>query len=55
MKQRIRAVGFDFDGTLIISEDEKAMQMAKVFKEKFKVQKGVENAYRRLSGKALSS
>ncbi len=54
MKQRIRAVGFDFDGTLIISEDEKAMQMAKVFKEKFKVQKGVENAYRRLSGKALS-
>ena len=54
MKQRIRAVGFDFDGTLIISEEEKAPQMAEVFREKFRIRKGVESAYKKLNGKALS-
>lgn len=54
MKPKIRAIGFDFDGTLIISEAQKAQQMALVFREKFKVQKGVKSAYRQLIGKALS-
>ncbi|MEK6939770.1 MAG: HAD hydrolase-like protein [Nanoarchaeota archaeon] len=54
MKFEIRAIGFDFDGTLIMSEEQKAKQMAVVFKEKFKIQKGVETAYKKLSGKALS-
>lgn len=53
MKPKIRAIGFDFDGTLIISEKQKAEQMAAVFKEKLGITKGVETAYKRLSGKAL--
>ena len=54
MKTKIRAVGFDFDGTLIMSEEQKAREMAKVFKEKFRVKKGVETAYKKLAGRALS-
>lgn len=54
MKPKIRAVGFDFDGTLIMSEEQKTEQMAIVFREKFKVKTGVKSAYRRLIGKALS-
>lgn len=54
MKTKIRAVGFDFDGTLIMSEEQKAEQMAAVFREKFKVKKGIKLAYKKLMGKALS-
>lgn len=54
MKVKIRAIGFDFDGTLIMSEERKVEQMAIVFRERFKVQKGVKTAYRKLSVKALS-
>ncbi len=54
MKSKIRAIGFDFDGTLIMSEVQKAEQMAIVFREKFKVQKGVLAAYKKLAEKALS-
>ena len=53
-KNNIKAVGFDFDGTLIMSEEQKAIEMEKVFREKFKIQNGVKTAYQRLSGKALS-
>ena len=47
---KIKAIGFDFDGTLIISEDSKAEEMAKVFQEKFGIKKGVQQAYKRLRG-----
>ena len=50
MARKIKAVGFDFDGTLISSEKEKAKEMGLVFKEKFKIMKGVETAYKRLRG-----
>lgn len=46
----IKAVGFDFDGTLIMSEEQKAKEMADVFREKFKVERGVEQAYTHLMG-----
>jgi len=54
VKPVIRAVGFDFDGTLIMSEEQKAEQMAIVFREKFKIEKGVKAEYQKLAGKALS-
>lgn len=50
----IKAVGFDFDGTLIISEDKKGPAMAEVFKEKFGVQKGIKKAYEGLIGKGFN-
>lgn len=54
MKPKIRAVGFDFDGTLIMSEEQKAEQMAIIFREKFKVKRGVKSVYKELMGNALS-
>ena len=50
MKTKIKAVGFDFDGTLIMSEDKKPKEMAKVFKEKFGIKRGVKSAYEKLIG-----
>ncbi len=50
MSRHIKAVGFDFDGTLVLSEEKKAQEMAKVFREKFGVQRGVPTAYRKLAG-----
>ncbi len=50
----IKAVGFDFDGTLIMSEDKKGPAMVAVFKEKFGVSKGVRKAYEDLIGKGYS-
>ncbi len=50
----IKAVGFDFDGTLIMSEEEKRKQMALVFGEMFGIRRGVKNAYSGLAGKGLS-
>jgi phosphoglycolate phosphatase len=50
MKTKIKAVGFDFDGTLISSEDKKPLEMAKVFKEKFGIKRGVKSAYEKLIG-----
>ncbi|MFH1396753.1 MAG: HAD family hydrolase [archaeon] len=47
-KNKIKAIGFDFDGTLIMSEDRKAKAMADVFKEKFDINKGVSAAYTKL-------
>lgn len=47
---KIKAIGFDFDGTLILSEEKKAEEFAKVFREKFNCRKGVAQAYRKLSG-----
>src|SRR3989338_8518312 len=51
---KIKAIGFDFDGTLIESEEQKAKEMAKVFKECFSISKGVASAYKQLAGKALN-
>ena len=50
----IRAVGFDFDGTLIMSEDKKGPAMAEVFKEKFGVKQGITKAYEALIGKGYN-
>jgi phosphoglycolate phosphatase len=50
MRTKIKAVGFDFDGTLISSEDKKSIEMAKVFKEKFGIKRGVKTAYEKLIG-----
>ncbi|MBI2666023.1 HAD family hydrolase [Candidatus Woesearchaeota archaeon] len=41
----IKAIGFDFDGTLIESEEEKMQEMAEMFRKKFGVHKGFHNAY----------
>lgn len=54
MKKKIRAVGFDFDGTLIMSEEKKIAEITTVFREKFKITKGVVAAYKNLSNKALN-
>lgn len=51
---KIRAVGFDFDGTLIMSEEVKAKEFAKVFLEKFHVRLGVERAYTQISKEGKS-
>tara|TARA_Y100000310_G_scaffold313220_1_gene361315 strand:- start:2467 stop:3129 length:663 start_codon:yes stop_codon:yes gene_type:complete len=48
--RKIKAIGFDFDGTLIVSEHSKAEEMAKVFQEKFGIKKGVQQAYKKLRG-----
>ena len=50
----IRAVGFDFDGTLIMSEDKKGPAMASVFREKFGLKRGVRKEYEKLIGKGYS-
>ena len=50
MSGHIKAVGFDFDGTLVLSEEKKAREMAKVFREKFGVRRGVPTAYRKVAG-----
>lgn len=47
-KVRVRAIGFDFDGTLIMSEDRKAQAMADVFREKHGIKNGVPLAYKKL-------
>lgn len=52
MKQKIRAVGFDFDGALIMSEDRKAKEITKVFRERFKIHNGVAAAYKSLIGQS---
>ena len=50
----IRAIGFDFDGTLIMSEGKKSREMAKVFRENFGVKRGVKKAYEELVGNGHS-
>lgn len=47
----IKAVGFDFDGTLIMSEEEKTQAMAQVFEECYGIKKGVKSAYKKLVGR----
>lgn len=51
---KIRAVGFDFDGTLILSESKKAQIMSDIFKEHFNHTYGVKSAYKKLVGKGYS-
>lgn len=46
----LKAIGFDFDGTLVMSEAAKARVMALVFREKFGVRQGVMAAYREIAG-----
>ncbi len=50
----IKAIGFDFDGTLVLSESSKGPAMAAVFKEKFGISKGVRKAYEELIGKGFT-
>ncbi len=52
MKTKI--IGFDFDGTIIMSEDKKAPAMAAVFKEKFGIKRGVKKEYEKLIGKGYN-
>ena len=51
---KIKAVGFDFDGTLIMSEELKALQFVRIFKERFNVEKGVLSCYKRISRKGIN-
>ncbi len=46
----MKVIGFDFDGTLIMSEDRKKEAMVAVFNEKFGVSKGVGKEYALLHG-----
>jgi HAD superfamily hydrolase (TIGR01509 family) len=54
MKSKIKAIGFDFDGTLIMSEKSKSKEMAKVFEEKFGIKNGVQAHYEKLVGKGYN-
>ena len=54
MNHTIKAVGFDFDGTLIISEKKKAEEIVKVFAEKFNCTRGVARIYKQLSRTSLN-
>lgn len=49
-KTAVKAIGFDFDGTLIMSEEKKAAEFEKVFREKFHTSNGVAAAYKKLAG-----
>ncbi|MFC2169725.1 HAD family hydrolase [Acidobacteriota bacterium] len=49
---KIYAVGFDFDDTLILSEREKSGIYEEIFFRKYGCKKGVKEAYNRLRGKA---
>ncbi len=49
MKNKIKAIGFDFDGTLIMSEEQKAKAMIDIFRESFNTKKGIAKAYQKAS------
>ncbi len=49
MKNEIKAVGFDFDGTLIMSEQQKAKAMKDIFRESFNIKRDVTKAYQKVS------
>jgi phosphoglycolate phosphatase-like HAD superfamily hydrolase len=51
---KVEAIGFDFDGTLIVSEETKALEMVKVFNEKLGIKRGVGTAYKKLVGKSFN-
>jgi phosphoglycolate phosphatase len=50
----IRAIGFDFDGTLIMSEDKKAIVIQEIFQELHNTKKGISKSYKELVGKGIS-
>jgi len=50
----IKAIGFDFDGTLIMSEDKKKKEMAAVFREKFGVKQNISRTYNALLEKGYT-
>jgi phosphoglycolate phosphatase len=54
MKSKIKAIGFDFDGTLIMSEDKKAQAMVEVFQECYEIKKGVKKEYQKLIGSGMN-
>ena len=49
---KIKAIGFDFDDTLIISEIEKVKIFEEIFYKKYGIKEGVKEAYAGLLGKA---
>lgn len=52
-RRKIKAVGFDFDGTLILSEDVKKEIAASIFLKRYGVKKGVKSAYASMTGKGI--
>jgi phosphoglycolate phosphatase len=50
----IQAIGFDFDGTLIMSEDKKAIVIQEIFQEFHNIKKGISKSYKELVGKGIS-
>ena len=53
-EKQIKAIGFDFDGTLIMSEEEKANIAEEIFKKHCGVHKGIRTTYRSLVGKGFN-
>ena len=49
--KKIKAIGFDFDGTLIMSENEKIKIFEEIFYRKYRIKKGVGRYYKFLAGK----
>jgi len=47
----IKAVGFDFDDTLVLSEKHKADLFVEIFEKKYGIKKGVRQCYKSLRGK----
>ncbi len=52
--QSPRAVGFDLDNTLVMSEDEKAKIIARVFCKLYGVDRGIKEKYLKLIGRGMS-
>jgi phosphoglycolate phosphatase-like HAD superfamily hydrolase len=48
---QIKAVGFDFDNTLMNSENSKSKIFEEIFYHKYGIRKGVADAYKKLAGK----
>ena len=49
---KIKAIGFDFDNTLIDSEKEKVKIIEEIFYKKYGIKKGVKAVYKSILGKA---
>ncbi len=52
--KKIQAVGFDFDGTLILSEKIKAQAFAKIFHDLYNINHGLEPFYQKISKEGIS-
>lgn len=50
-KHNLKAIGFDFDDTLVISEDKKNKIFTKIFQDKYNITDDIEPCYIQLKGK----